>query len=117
MSGSLVNSVLSGRNQPEPYPGMPTTVCHYSDRSPATVVSVTRFKTGKRAGEIRSIEVRGDLARVISGSEHNGSAQYEYEVLSEGPTATYTRDKYGRYRNHGTPLSLGHRERYYDPSF
>jgi hypothetical protein len=117
-TGSFVNNVISGNNQPEPYVGMPATVCFYTDRSPATVVEVIRYKSGKSKGQIRGVMVRGDVAILTSGSEQNGSAQYRYEDgPANAPTSLYLRNRIGRYLRNGTPLSLGRRERYYDPSF
>lgn len=118
--GSLVNTITGGATQgTTPEPGMPATICHWSDRSPATVATVLRFKTGKRAGQIKGVTVKADRAILISGSEHDGSADYRYEQVADAPEVTYLIDSRGRYVRKGgsDALALGRRERYYDPHF
>lgn len=120
MSGSLVNTVISGTKQPEPEVGMEATVCYWSDRSPAKVAEVVRFKSGARKGEVRGVRVRPMNAIRISGSEHDGSAQYRYEDMPDAPLSRlYLRDARGRYQaaGKGAKLSIGRAEKYYDPHF
>ena len=120
MTGSLVNTLISRSRQPEPEVGTPATVCMWSDRSPVTVVEVARFKTGQRAGQVKGVRVRPVEAKCVSGSAHDGSAQYEYIEHPEWPaTAWYMVDKRGRYvrKGGGDSLSLGKHDRYYDPHF
>lgn len=118
MNGSLVNHLMSAPGQPEPQVGDAATICMYSDRKPATVVEVLRFKTGTRAGQVRAVVVQIDWWRVVSGSEGDGSAQYEYAADPNGYRYTFRADKRGRYASKaGDKLALGRRERYWDPHF
>ncbi len=121
---SLVNSVLSGGNQPEPKEGDHATVCYYSDRNPVQIAEVVRFKSGAKAGQIRGVRVRAMKYEIVSGSEHDGSATYKYESNPNAPVGRrmYVRDGRGRYVEAGTGgrgnrLSIGSAERYYDPHF
>lgn len=106
-----VNQALSGATLVVPVVGMPATICMLSDRHPATVIAVS--KSGKK------VTVRKDNWKVISGSEHDGSAKYEYSEDTTGPTYEFTLRKDGRWKEvkGSDRLRLGHRERYYDPSF
>lgn len=118
--GSFVNHLISGAGQREPEVGMPATVCHWSDRSPATVVEVLRFKSGAKAGQVKGVVVTGDKYKVVSGSEYDGSAQYEYESQPDSPhRAVYLINQRGQYvlKGESTKLALGYREAYRDPSF
>lgn len=117
---SLVNAVLSGGNQPEPKVGDEATVCHYSDRTPVEIAEIVRFKSGARKGEIKSVKTRLIDSKIISGSEHDGSAVYEYTKNPANPVrGEYFRNARGQYqaRHNGPKLSIGSAERYYDPSF
>ena len=117
MNGSLVNHMISAPGQPEPQVGDAATVCMWSDRHPATVVEVLRFKTGKRAGQVRAVVIQEDDWKVIKGGEHDGSAEYEYTPNPDARRDTFLVDSRGRYGSEGRRLALGRRERYYDPSF
>lgn len=88
-----------------------------SDALPATIINVRRFKTGLRQGQPREITVRRDTDKVISGSGHDGSAIYTYFTDPDGATWTFTLDRKGKFRNGIAVLTLGIRERYYDPHF
>lgn len=118
-TGSLVNLVIAGGAQQEPEVGMPATVCMWSDRSPATVVEVLRFKTGPKAGQVKGVVITGDSSKLVKGSEQDGSARYEYTSNPDSPyRATYLVNRRGQYvkRGGGDKLALGYRERYYDPT-
>ena len=118
--GSLVNMVTGGAKQgKEPEVGMGATICMWSDRNPATVAQVLRFKTGKRAGEIKGVTIKADRAILVSGNEGDGSASYRYERDDAAPEATYLKNSRGQYQRKGGGdfLALGRRERYYDPHF
>lgn len=119
-SGSLVNSVIGGRKQPEPTVGMEATVCHWSDRSPVEVAEVIRFKSGPRKGQVRGVKCRPMNAILVSGSEADGSATYRYERCPDAPAGgIYLRNERGQYQRPrgGAKLSLGRAECYYDPHF
>lgn len=117
--GSLVNAIASGKGQPEPEVGQGATICMWSDRHPATVVAVLRFKTGPKTGQVRGVEVTGDSWKIVKGSEQDGSAQYTYTSNPDAPRRTFLVDQHGRYveKGGGDRLSLGGRDRHYDPSF
>lgn len=118
-TGSFVNMMIAGGKQKDPEVGMPATVCMWTDRHPATVVAVLRFKTGPKAGQVKGVEITGDSSKVVKGSEHDGSAQYEYTSNPDGPRRTFLVNQRGRFiqKGGGDSLALGHRERYYDPHF
>jgi hypothetical protein len=119
-TGSFVNHLIGGGKQRDPEVGMPATICQWTDRSPATVVEVLRFKTGPKAGQLKGVVVTADEYKVVKGSMHDGSAQYEYTPQPDSPNrATFLIDQHGRYvrKGGGDKLSLGHREAYRDPSF
>lgn len=120
-TGSLINNLISGPPARDPEVGDGATICHWSDRSPATVTEVLRFKSGAKKGEIRGVRIRPDHVKLTSGSEQDGSARYDItpQELTDPPLGVvYLRNKNtGQYNRLGTPLALGHRERYYDPSF
>lgn len=97
-------------------PGHPATVCMWTDRDPATVVEVLRFKSGARKGQVRGLVVTMDHWVVVKGSEHDGSAEYAYTSRPEGPRVTFLLTKRGLVGK-GDRLSIGSRRRYYDPSF
>lgn len=86
-----------------------------SDRYPATIVAVTRFKSGTREGQPRAITVQEDESTVVSGSQHDGSAVYEYQTNPKAPWRTFLATTTGRYMRNGSSLSVGIRSRYYDP--
>jgi hypothetical protein len=117
---SLVNAIIAGSGQPEPFVGMPVSVCMYSDRSVAEIAEIIRFKTGARKGEIKAVTLRSVEAIIVSGGEHDGSAQYRYERKPDSaPHGLYTKDSRGRFvgRNGGPRLALGTWDYYRDPSF
>jgi hypothetical protein len=116
--GSLINKLTDSAG-PEPTVGMAATVLLWSDRQPATVIKVEPFKSGARKGKARVVTVQYDTWKVTKGSEHDGSAQYEYERDENGRTETFTRSSKGRWTAPGSSvgLRLGGRERYSDPSF
>jgi len=116
MYGSVVNRILES-DEGTPEVGGPATITHYSDRSPATVVKVVHTRTGPNAGNLREIHVRDDDWKVTSGSEHDGSAQYEYIDQPDAPVTVFRRTRKGWRSSAGSGLVLGIRERYYDPHF
>ena len=118
--GSIVNQVMTAGVKADPEVGMEATVCMYSDRNPCKVAEVLRFKSGPRIGQVRGVRVRAMKWTVVSGSEHDGSAQYRYEDMPDAPLSKpYFRNPRGQYQqaNGGNKLSIGRAERYYDPHF
>lgn len=106
-----INQALTSATNLVPVVGMPASICSLSDRHPATVIAVN--KSGKK------LTVRKCEWKVISGSEHDGSAQYEYSEDPEGAEYVFSLRKDGRWveEKGSNRLSLGHRSRYYDPHF
>lgn len=124
-TGSLINHLQSRmvKGQPVPEVGMGATLLGWTDRSPATIIKV------EEAGKFLYITVRSDFARVVSGSAHDGSAEYEYSPNPEGYEQIFrikeggTWEKVvrnldtGRWVKREGGIFIGKRERYYDPSF
>lgn len=148
--GSVVNRIMeSGRiaDDTEIVVGLGATVCHWSDRSPVTVVAVRRGKDGK----VAEIDTRGDhVSRnkavwpaqdydITPASTYVCDDQYILDDCghvpdspAHAPVQTWRVDRNGRIRstyvnengrrvmspkNGGSGLSLGSRDYYQDPSF
>lgn len=92
-----------------PRVGDPATECVGSDRYPYTVVAVS--PSGK------TIKAQQDREVFVKGSEADGSAEYVYERNPKSAVREYRLDKNGVYRHFGTPLIVGHRRYYRDPSY
>jgi hypothetical protein len=119
-TGSPVNALMAGKASGEIAAGTPATIIHWSDRKPSTVISVD---------EKGIISVQEDTYEVISGSTHDGSAEYEYTRNPNGTIHYYKKDKSGRFikvekgeSNRWKKIGSGYvffglRERYYDPNF
>jgi hypothetical protein len=103
------------KNPIRPQVGMAATINYWTDRDPATIIRVS--ESGK------TVWVTGDKHKVISGSEHNGSAEYEYESDPDSHPYQFSIRNNGRWiqagssAKSGTSLALGRRRRYRDPSF
>lgn len=85
-TGSVTNHIISRAviGQPEPVVGMGCTLLGWTDRHAATITFVT-IDRGRRI-----LWVKEDRATVISGSAHNGTAQYAYERNPDANTAPPT---------------------------
>lgn len=97
--------------------GYAATVGVGSDRYPATVIEVKRYKSGALKGAVSEITVQEDVAHLVSGSEADGSAQYNYTTNENGEVTTF-RPRKNRLvwkSTGGRVLYLGARRRYYDP--
>lgn len=125
-TASVINHLQSRGviGQPEPVAGMGATVLSWSDRHAATVFRV--LKVGKSV----IVEVREDHSKVVKGSGHDGSAEYEYKVNVSGYPQHFARAENGMWysvrksetsgrwvRTKSSSLRLGSRESYRDPSF
>lgn len=119
--GSLINMLSDGVAKFDPEVGMGATVLMWSDRSPATIVQVDRFKSGPRKGEVSAVWVTGDTATRTDGNGMSEAQTYSYETNWDGFRAKYTKRKDGRFCRAGgearTSLRIGSREKYYDYSF
>ena len=121
----MINDILSRATDGQPIPeiGMGATILMVSDRQAATIVDV--FSINKET----AVKVQRDIATVVSGSRHDGSAEYAFERDPEGTERTYKFDgvrwrqirqnaKTGRWIiTDNTSLRIGSRSEYYDPSF
>lgn len=130
-TGSVVNHIYSRATigQPRPVVGMGATELLWSDRHAATITKVTEL-TSKRW--LYEIEVVCDKATVISGSGHDGSAEYSYEPGTGTPNIYRSRREGGEWVQvflnkdtgkvcqavgGGRGLRIGDRDEYRDPSF
>lgn len=123
---SLVNAIYSNSTE-TPEVGKGVTFCHYSDRSPGTIVSLIEYKTGPKKGEVKGFYAVSDEYKVTSGSEQNGSAQYDItptdvETLEDNARVVkvVARVKNGRNKwetKGGTAIAVGFRDVYSDPTF
>lgn len=104
-----------------PTVGMGATYAVGSDRYACTIVEVLRFKSGERKGQIRGVLAQDDDAKLVSGSEQDGSATYEYSANTNATKDTYLwNEKAGRFVLKGSSyvrLGLGHRSFWRNPSF
>lgn len=125
-TGSVINHLHSRAviGQPEPKPGMGCTILHWTDRDAATIFRV--FRVGKAT----IVETRDDHSRVIAGSGHDGSAEYEHKIDVKGYTRNFRRADDGTWhavrknaatgrwvKASGAGLRIGDRDSYRDPSF
>ncbi len=95
----------------KPEKGMGATICHWSDRTPATVIDIspTGFK----------ITLQEDKATRTDNNVMSDDQDFEYEIDPNGRIFQATLRKDGRYRLLGCKelVSLGKRRKYYDFSF
>lgn len=99
-----------------PCVGMGATIYAGTDRYAGTVERVDFHKNGS----IKRVLIREDRAIVISGGVHDGSAEYRYEretELNHGRVWNAVQRKNGTWHDGAWTISLGHRDRYVDPSF
>lgn len=128
-TSSLVNHLYSRMtvNAPAPTVGMAATALSWSDRHAATVTEVTELKSKVWAYEIRVVE---DKVIVVSGSTHDGSAEFETVPNPMGYADIYRMDRKtgkwshgyinqdtGKFKKGQGGLILGKRDHYVDPSF
>lgn len=124
MNGALINHLMGGPIKTVPEVGMAATILMHTERQPTTVVEVKVFKSGSRKGMPREIAVALDNWKVVSGSERDGSAEYEYTSNPGNPKRSFVLSLKGCSQGcwvekHsgglGWKLALGRRERYYNP--
>lgn len=90
--------------------GMGASGTYYSDWTPYEVIKVS--PSGK------TVTLREMDWKITSGSEYNGSAEYEYASNPNNPTVTARPRKHGGWRTpEGKTIVFGTARRYYDPSF
>ncbi|MDC7784788.1 hypothetical protein PQJ75_00785 [Rhodoplanes sp. TEM] len=126
-TSSLVNHLYSRMvvGQPTPEVGMGATVLSWTDRYAATIYEV------EKSGRAVLVRVSRDTAKVVSGSAHDGSAEYAFTPNAQGTKATFRQRKDGtweevywnretrRWKRHdgGSGLLIGRCEEHRDPSF
>lgn len=117
MQGSVINRIIEASAQPEPYVGMPATICHWSDRSPVVVVEVAA--SGKRIKTAPVAYRRVD----DNGMSESQSYEFDTEPIEGARPKVWSLRKNGRWVEvglaigQGPGLSLGHFAAYYDYSF
>lgn len=90
--------------------GMGATFCIGSDSYPATVIDIT--PSGK------TVTIQEDNYEIISGSSHDGSAEYTYSANPNGRVISFrysTKSK--NWKNSSYRAYFGIRRKYYDPHF
>jgi len=115
-SGVINGLIATSNGQPEPSINMGVTRCIGSDRYPGTILEISA--SGNKIG------IASDTTEIVGGQGY-GSEVYEITpaVAKEGQNLSYyTRRKDGRFREVGagmncTPLAIGSRSMYRDPSF
>ena len=116
--GSLNNMLMDGVAPFEPEIGMGATILYWSDRKAATIVDITRFKSGPKAGQVKAITVQQDIATRTDSWGMSDAQSYNYQPDPDAPTRTFSLRKDGRYRDSGgTSIRIGSRDQYYDYSF
>jgi len=130
--GSVQNHMYARMTIGEPAPeeGMAATILGWSDRYAATIIRLR--PVGNRGSTDHVLYVQRDEAKVVKGSGHDGSAEYEYERNPNGAIYHFRKDKKGRWqevvyneaterfsfvRGGGAGLRIGERREYRDPSF
>jgi diadenosine tetraphosphatase ApaH/serine/threonine PP2A family protein phosphatase len=134
MYGSVVNRLMESSAYPTIEVGMGVTFCHWSDRSPGTVVAIRYAADGTT---VREVDIAGDL----HGPNLAVWPAQRYEITPTDPATvkrdgisvqTWRMDRHGRLRKTyisdsgrrvmaprqgGPGLRLGSRDYYQDPSF
>lgn len=111
---SVINGIKARINT-VPEVGMGATILMYSDRYAATIVRV--HENGKTVYVQRDHAVRTDSNGISESQE------YQYSPNANATIETYTLRSNGRWirkgesMKHGTGLSIGSRDEYYDFSF
>jgi hypothetical protein len=111
-TGSLVNHVYSRSRGVTPEVGMGCTLCGWTDRHAATIVSIS--KSGKRIG------VQGDKATRTDRNFMSENQSYTYERQPDSAISYFSLRKNGMWKpvksSYGC-LVIGIRDEYYDYSF
>lgn len=95
---------------PEPTVGMGATIIHWTDRSPATVVRIS--KSGKTCW------IKADKAERVDSNGMSEAQEYTYTPHPEGKEIRVFKRKCGQwFTKGGEKVGLGRREKYHDYSF
>jgi hypothetical protein len=97
--GSAFNWIYSNTKPAEPVKvGMGATELFWSDRHAVTIIAVRYFKSGKRKGQVKEVDVQTDTATRVDGFGMSDQQTYEYTRDPYGIVSTYRVDAKGRYR-------------------
>jgi len=106
-TGSLINHLMA-KGGAAPEVGMGATICGWTDRYPATVVKVTKTQVHVQEDNAKRIDDRG---------YYTEQQDYEYTRNPDAYVQVFRLTKRGLRAKNGNYLSVGHRNRYNDPSF
>lgn len=118
-TNSFINLMAANRATYEPQLGMGATILGYTDRHPATIVSILRSDKGK----VLAVEVQQDNYKRIDKNGMSEVQVYEFSPDPEAFKSIYTLRNNGAYVLKGQPskngerLLIGTREKYHDFSF
>lgn len=118
-TNSFVNLIQGNASSPEPQLGMGATLLGYTDRHPATIVSVLRNEKGK----VVAVEIQQDNFKRTDSNGMSEMQSYEFWPDPTAPRVIYTLRKNGRFvlrhtgMNDGERLLIGTRQKYHDYSF
>ena len=120
--GSLINALSDGVAAFDPEVGMGATVLMWSDRQPATIVKIERYKSGASKGEVSAVWITIDKATRTDMNGMSDAQSYAYETVEDAFRQRWTRRKDGRFKRTGSggsgpSLRIGSREKYHDFSF
>jgi hypothetical protein len=113
MTDNLISNVMLASTQPEPEIHMAATICDYSDRRPATIVAIERFKSGARKGQVSAVTVSEDIAVRTDKNGMSDAQTYDYTFNPNGARYTFKVGKNGKFNG----LAIGFRSKHYDYSF
>lgn len=114
----MINQILAASGGTTPQIGMGATVLLWSDRHAATIIDLTRFKTGARAGQVKTVTVQYDKVTRTDSNGMGDNQTYRYEADLAGRTAVFKVNKYGRFTSlSGFTLGIGYRDHHFDFSF
>lgn len=141
-TGSIINHLYSRGTigQPPLTVGMGATELLWTDRHALTVVEIVVAGPGGKgeavwngdaiqAADVKRIATTRDSSKVVAGSGHDGSAEYEFVSHPDGHRTYWRFSKTGKWESirlndkgrwvksgeHG--LRIGERDEYRDPSF
>lgn len=116
--GSFTNVMMSGNAPFEPEIGMGATMLYWTDRKACTITAIEHFKTGARAGQVKAVWVKQDIATRTDNWGMSDSQSYEYAPNPTAPRIKFSKRKDGSFKDEGgTRLRIGSREQYFDYSF
>jgi hypothetical protein len=111
----MINQILAASGGTTPQIGMGATVLLWSDRHAVTIIDITRFKTGDRAGQVKTVTVQYDKVTRTDSNGMGDNQTYRYEANERGATRIFTVNKRGQFKDKGgATLGIGYRDEHYD---